>query len=133
MLSSEIKIPTNRKFGFFFTAVFTLVGGYFLNQNSFVAAYIFLFLALAFFLVTMIKADFLLPLNKLWMHFGLLLGKVVSPIVIGVIFYFLFVPIGIFMQIIGRDELKLKVKKLPSYWKPREEDTLSSTRFKDQF
>jgi len=98
-----------------------------------VAAYIFLFLALAFFLVTMIKADFLLPLNKLWMHFGLLLGKVVSPIVIGVIFYFLFVPIGIFMQIIGRDELKLKVKKLPSYWKPREEDTLSSTRFKDQF
>ena len=133
MNTSEVELPTNRKFGFFFTAVFALAGGYFLNENSVVVAYIFLVLTAAFFLVTMIKADFLLPLNKLWMHFGLLLGKVVSPIVLGVIFFGLFTPIALVMRIVGRDELRLKVKKLPSFWKPREENTLSSTRFKNQF
>ena len=133
MNTSEVELPTNRKFGFFFTAVFALAGGYFLYENSVVVAYIFLVLTAAFFLVTMIKADFLLPLNKLWMHFGLLLGKIVSPIVLGVIFFGLFTPIALVMRIVGRDELRLKVKKLPSFWKPREENTLSSTRFKNQF
>ena len=133
MNTSEVELPTNRKFGFFFTVVFALAGGYFFNENSVVVAYIFLVLTVAFFLVTMIKADFLLPLNKLWMHFGLLLGKVVSPIVLGVIFFGLFTPIALVMRIVGRDELRLKVKKLPSFWKPREENTLSSTRFKNQF
>ena len=129
----KVELPTNRKFGFFFTAVFALAGGYFLNENSVVAAYIFLVLAAAFFLVTIIKADFLLPLNKLWMHFGLLLSKIVSPIVLGVIFFGLFTPIALVMRTVGRDELRLRVKKLPSFWKPREENTLSSTRFKNQF
>ena len=129
----KVELPTNRKFGFFFTAVFALAGGYFLNENSIVAAYIFLVLAAAFFLVTIIKADFLLPLNKLWMHFGLLLSKIVSPIVLGVIFFGLFTPIALVMRTLGRDELRLRVKKLPSFWKPREENTLSSTRFKNQF
>lgn len=133
MHDSKVELPTNRKFGFFFTAVFALAGGYFLNENSVVAAYIFLVLAAAFFLVTIIKADFLLPLNKLWMHFGLLLSKIVSPIVLGVIFFGLFTPIALVMRTVGRDELRLRVKKLPSFWKPREENTLSSTRFKNQF
>jgi hypothetical protein len=129
----EVDLPTNRKFGFFFTAVFVLAGGYFLNEDSVEAAYIFLVLAVTFFLVAMIQADFLLPLNKLWMHFGLLLGKIVSPIVLGVIFFGLFTPIALVMRIVGRDELRLKVKKLPSFWKPREESTLSSIRFENQF
>ena len=130
---SEVQLPTNRKFGFFFAAVFALAGSYFLKENSFAAAGIFLVLAVIFLVVTVIKAELLLPLNKLWMHFGLLLGKIVSPIVLGVIFFFLFTPIAFVMRIVGRDELRLKVKKLPSFWKPREESTPSSTRFKNQF
>ena len=133
MNSSEVQLPTNRKFGFFFTAVFALAGGYFVNKDSVVVAYTLLALAAAFFLVTMIKADFLLPLNKLWMHFGLLLGKIVSPIVLGVIFFGLFTPIALVMRIAGRDELRLKVKKSSSFWKTREGNSVSSIRFENQF
>jgi hypothetical protein len=129
----EVRLPTNRKFGFFFAGVFALAGGYFLKESSIVAVCMFLVLAVTFFLVTVIKADLLLPLNKLWMHFGLLLGKIVSPIVLGVIFFGLFTPVALVMRIVGRDELRLKVKKLPSFWKPRKESTPSSTQFKNQF
>ena len=129
----KVQLPTNRKFGFFFTGVFALAGGYFLQESSIFTACIFLVLALTFFFVTEMKADLLLPLNKLWMHFGLLLGKIVSPILLGVIFFGLFTPIALVMRIVGRDELRLKVKKLPSLWKPKEESTLSSIRFENQF
>ena len=91
----KVQLPTNRKFGFFFAGVFALAGDYFLKESSIVAACIFLVLALTFFLVTEMKADLLLPLNKLWMHFGLLLGKIVSPIVLGVIFFGHLLPSGL--------------------------------------
>ena len=130
---SEVELPTNRKFGFFFAGAFTLAGGYFLKESSIVAVCIFLILAVTFFLVTVIKAELLLPLNKLWMHFGLLLGNIISPIVLSVIFFGFFTPIALFMCIVGRDELRLRLKKLPSFWKSREESPPSSTRFKNQF
>ena len=134
MLKSPIvQLPTNRKFGFFFAGVFALAGGYFIKESPIVAACIFLALALTFFLVTVMKADLLLPLNKLWMHFGLLLGKIVSPIVLGVIFFGLFTPIALVMRIAGRDELRLKVKKSSSFWKTREGNSVSSIRFENQF
>ena len=129
----EIQLPTNRKFGFFFAGVFAVIAVYFINEGSSVLAYFFLGLAVIFILISLVLADFLLPLNKLWMYFGLLLGKIVSPIVLGVIFFGLFTPIALVMRIVGRDELRLKVKTLPSFWKPRVESTLSSTRFENQF
>ena len=128
-----VQLPTNRKFGFFFAGAFTLAGGYFLKESSIAAVCIFLVLAMTFFLVTVIKAELLLPLNKLWMHFGLLLGKIVSPIVLGVIFFGLFTPIALVMRIAGRDELRLKVKKSSSFWKTREGNSVSSIRFENQF
>jgi hypothetical protein len=129
----EVQLPTNRKFGFFFAGVFTLAGGYFLKENSVAAVWMFLVLAVTFFLVTVIKADLLLPLNKLWMHFGLLLGKIVSPIVLGVIFFGLFTPIALVMRIAGRDELRLKVGKSSSFWKFLKENSVFSIQFEKQF
>ena len=129
----KVQLPTNRKFGFFFTGVFALAGGYFLQESSIFTACIFLVLALTFFLVTEMKADLLLPLNKLWMHFGLSLGKIVSPILLGVIFFGLFTPIAFVMRIAGRDELWLKVKKSSSFWKTRDENSVCLTRFENQF
>ena len=129
---SEVQLPTNRKFGFFFAGIF-FVGGIFLRESSIAAVCIFLVLAVTFFLVTVIKAELLLPLNKLWMHFGLLLGNIISPIVLSVIFFGLFTPIALVLRIVGRDELRLRLRKLPSFWKPREETPPSSTRFKNQF
>ena len=130
---SEVQLPTNQKFGFFFTTVFVLAGGYFLIEASVAAASVFLVLAGTFFLATIFKADSLLPLNKLWMYFGLLLSKIVGPVVLGVIFFGLFTPIGLGMRLAGRDELRLKVKILGSFWKQKETTSLSSTNFKNQF
>ncbi|MDA9914770.1 hypothetical protein N9D88_02970 [Alphaproteobacteria bacterium] len=82
MKFSEIELPSNRKFGFFFTFVFAAAAAYFYYSTNLTWAYVFVAAALAFLLVTLIKSDALLPLNKLWMRFGLLLGMIVSPIVL---------------------------------------------------
>ena len=96
MKLSDIQLPSNRKFGFFFAVVFALIGVYFVYMGSgditVAVAYGFLVLAVIFLLVAFVKADILSPLNMLWMRFGLLLGLIVSPIVLGVIFFGLFTP-----------------------------------------
>ncbi len=67
------------------------------------------------------------------MRFGILLGRVVRPIVLGVLFYGLFAPLGIFMRIFGRDELILKPLKMQSFWKQRESTNSSENFFNQQF
>ena len=84
---SEVELPSNRKFGFFFTFVFALGAGYFFNSAYLTLVYAFCASALLFFIVTCVKSDALLPLNKLWIRFGLLLGVIVSPVVLGIIFF----------------------------------------------
>ena len=132
MKFSDIELPSNRKFGFFFTFVFAVAAAYFFNSTNMIWAYIFAIASLIFLVVTVAKADILLPLNKLWMRFGLLLGMIVSPIVLGIIFLGLFTPIAFFMRLSGRDELRLKLLKKPSHWISRSE-TIKSETFKQQF
>ncbi len=133
MKFSDIELPSNRKFGFFFSAIFAIAGGYFFLKDSATASYVFFGLSLLFLVITLVKADVLLPLNKLWMRFGLLLGMIVSPIVLGVIFFGLFAPIGIFMRLFRRDELRLKVKDKPSHWILRDPKSGQNGEFKNQF
>ena len=132
MQFSEIELPSNKKFGFFFTFVFAVAAAYFFNSKNMIWAYIFSIASLTFLVVTVAKADILLPLNKLWMRFGLLLGMIVSPIVLGIIFFGLFTPIAFFMRLSGRDELRLKLSKKASHWISRSEP-LKSESFKQQF
>ena len=128
----EVELPSNRKFGFFFTSVFALAAIYFNYMANLTWTYLFIAAALAFLLVTLIKSDALLPLNKLWMRFGLLLGKIASPIVLGVIFFGLFTPLAMLMRISGRDELRLKFGQKASHWIARGEQ-IKSDSFKHQF
>ena len=132
MKFSEIELPSNRKFGFFFTFVFVMVAAYFHYSANVSWAYVFIAVGLVFLLVTLTKSDALLPLNKLWMRFGLLLGMIVSPIVLGVIFFGLFTPIAILMRLSGRDELRLKYAQKASHWISRGEP-IKSESFKHQF
>ena len=132
MKFSEIELPSNRKFGFFFTLIFVVVAAYFYHSDNVTWSYSFIAAALLFLLVTLIKSDVLLPLNKLWARFGLLLGMLVSPIVLGVIFFVLFTPYALTMKIFGRDELRLKIKKVETHWKPRSQ-TMPQTDFIQQF
>ena len=132
MKFSEIELPSNRKFGFFFTFAFAAAAAYFFHAESITWAYVFVTAALIFLLITLIKSDVLLPLNKLWMRFGLLLGMIVSPIVLGIIFFGLFTPIAILMRLSGRDELRLKFSHKVSHWITRSEP-IKSESFKNQF
>ena len=132
MKFSEVELPSNRKFGFFFTLVFSIAAAYFFEAVKMTWAYAFIAAALVFLIVTLVKSDALLPLNQLWMRFGLLLGMIVSPIVFGAIFFGLFTPIAILMRLSGRDELRLKFSHKVSHWITRSEP-IKSESFKHQF
>lgn len=132
MKFSEIKLPSNRNFGFFFTLVFLVAAIYFYFAENINWTYAFVVAAMTFLLITFIKSDVLLPLNKLWMRLGFLLGMIISPIVLGIIFFGLFMPIATLMRLRGRDELMLKFSQKVSYWVIRREP-IKSESFKNQF
>lgn len=132
MKLSEIELPTNRKFGFLFTVLFAGAAAYFYYFDYIHWTLLFAGAASIFLLATLFRSDALLPLNKLWMRFGLLLGRIVSPIVLGIIFFGLFTPIAIMMRLSGRDELKLKMEPKVSHWITRSEP-IKSESFKQQF
>ena len=111
----EIKISSNRSFGIVFFIVFLLIALYpLLKDNdlriwSLVISFIFLILGL-------INSKILTPLNRLWFKFGLLLGKFISPLIMGIIFFFVVTPIGIIMRLLKKDLLNLKYNKKATYW-----------------
>ena len=94
--------------------------------------HVFIAAASIFLLVTLIKSEVLLPINKLSIRLGLLLGMIISPIVLGIIFFGLFTPIAALMRLSGRDELRLKIANKESHWISRSE-TITSETFKNQF
>ena len=128
----KVDLPSNKKFGFFFTAVFLICAFYSYYNNNTSWVYILVTISFIFFIVTILKAEVLLPLNKLWMSLGFLLGMIVSPIVMGLIFFGIFTPIAILMRLFGRDELRLRFKKQSSHWVSRDNDP-QSENFKHQF
>ena len=128
----ELELPSNRKFGFFFTFIFLVAAGIFHSKQSTSVAYIFAILSLVFLLISSVQADLLLPLNKLWMRFGLLLGTIVNPIVLGLIFFVLFTPIAFLMRLSGRDKLRLKFKEKNTHWIKRG-TPMQTESFKYQF
>ena len=129
---NKIKLPSNKKFGFFFSLIFVLASVYFFYINKLILGSVFCFLTLFFVVITILNAKILFQLNKLWMRFGLFLGLLISPIVIGFIFFGLITPYGIVMRIFGRDTLYLKKIKKQSYWIIRPK-LLTQTHFNQQF
>ena len=111
MKSPENKLPSNHKFGFFFSTIFLLASLYSYYIDSEIMFYILGAICGIFLIITIINAKVLLPLNKLWMKFGILLSIIVSPIIMGIIFFGIFTPVSIIMKLLGRDELRLRFKK----------------------
>jgi len=125
--------PSNRSFGWVFTAFFTLIGVHSLWRGG--VAYPWEFgLAAVTAVVTIARPERLAPLNRLWMKFGELMHRVVSPVVLGVIFYGVFTPIGFVMRMAGRDTMKRKFKAAaPTYWIERDPPGPPAESFRDQF
>ena len=115
MKNSKIKIGSNKSFGIvFFTvfliiAIWPLLNGYEIRYWSFIISVVFLILGL-------INSKILTPLNTIWSKFGILLGNVVGPIVMGIIFFLIVTPTSIIMKILGKDLLNLKKNNNNSYW-----------------
>jgi membrane glycosyltransferase len=128
----EIKLPSNKKFGYFFTLIFFIFALFFSYSENYIIVYFLITSAVLFLIITLINPRLLLPLNKIWMNLGFFLGKIISPIVLGIIFFGLFTPIAMLMRTIGRDELRLNLKNKISNWKVRLKNT-SQTDFKNQF
>jgi hypothetical protein len=133
MKNIKIQLPSNKSFGYFFSLIFLSSSFYFIifNNNK-KLGYFFLLITIIIFVVTFFKADKLQPLNKLWMHFGYILSIIMTPLIMGIIFFGLFMPFGLFMKLFGRDELRLKKSKYNSNWIIRS-NKLPQTNFKNQF
>ena len=111
----EIKISSNRSFGIVFFIVFLLIAIYPLTNNDELRIWS-LIIAIIFLVLGLINSKVLSPLNKLWFKFGLLLGKIVSPLIMGIIFFFVVTPIAILMKLLNKDLLNLKFNKNKTYW-----------------
>ena len=106
--SDSPKMPSNNKFGWFFSAVFAVIALYSYSQQlKFFAATVTI-VSVLFVATTLLAPQVLTPLNRIWYEIGVLLGKVISPIVLGIIFFVLITPISLITRLFGRDELKIK-------------------------
>jgi Saxitoxin biosynthesis operon protein SxtJ len=119
IVTSEVPLPSDRKFGFLFVLVFALFAAYFLWRGGSWWP-VFAGLSALTLVVSLVAPQLLHPLNRAWMAFGLLLGRIITPIVLGLMFFVIFTPVGILMRLFGRDALRLKLSTdLGSYWVDR--------------
>ena len=125
----EIKLPTNRNFGLVFFIIFLFISLYPLLKNENIR-YWSLTISLTFLILGIINSKLLTPLNKAWIKFGIFLGKIMTPIVMGLIFFLVVTPTSIILKIIGKDVLKHKKNKSETYWLTKEE---AKSTMKDQF
>ena len=113
----------NVTFGFFFFIFFLIIGFYPLIFDREIRIWS-LILSLFILSITIIKPNLFTLINKLWFQFGILLAKIVSPIILSVIFFFIVVPTGMIYKILKKDTMNSK-KRLPSYWINRNDQVQS--------
>jgi hypothetical protein len=130
---SELLLPSNVAFGWFFAAVFATVAAYAYWHGQTTATLVTLIVAILFAIATFFAPQLLYPLNRLWYELGILLGKIISPIVLGLIFFVLITPVSLITRLFGRDELKIKKRNVESYWMERSPPGPPSESFKNQY
>ena len=114
-MEKKIKVSSNKSFGIVFSIFFLLISIYPLLNNDPIY-YWSLFVSFIFLVLGLMNSKILSPLNLLWFKFGILLGKIVSPIVMGIIFFLVVTPISIILKIFGKDVLNLKFNNNKTYW-----------------
>ena len=114
-------MSSNRSFGILFFIVFLIVGLWPL-KNGGDPSQLFLIISGIFLILGLLNSKILSPLNKIWVKFGELLGKIIAPLVMAIIYFIILTPISLFLRIIGKDLLNLKLNKDNSYWKKRDKN-----------
>jgi len=117
--SEALRGSSDRTFGLVFAAASLLVGLAPLRRHGHVRLWA-LGLALAFLAVALVRPSLLRVFNRLWMKLGYLMGRIVNPIVMAILFFTVFTPVGFLMRLFGKDPLRLKHDPVAgSYWIPR--------------
>ena len=125
--------PSDRNFGFTMAAVSALIGTWGLYKSSSHWP-IWLGIAAVFAIVTLIRPQALGPANRAWLKLGLLMYKVVNPVIMAILFFGMILPIGLLMRMFGKDFLRLaRDHQAPTYWLPRTDPRPQSESMKQQF
>ena len=125
----EIKLPTNRNFGTVFFLVFLIISLFPLLKNENIRIWSII-IAFVFLVLGLLNSKFLTTLNKIWFRFGIILGKFVSPIVMGIVFFIIVTPTSLIMRVLGRNLLNLKKENKKTYWIERSK---IKSKMKNQF
>tara|TARA_Y100001970_G_scaffold282739_1_gene396200 strand:+ start:681 stop:1073 length:393 start_codon:yes stop_codon:yes gene_type:complete len=130
MKQKEIKISSNKSFGLVFFVIFIIIALWPLLNNGNIRIWSII-VSIIFLILGLLNSKILTPFNKLWMRLGALLGIIVSPIVMGVVYFGIITPIGLIMKLFGKDVLNLKLdKNKKTYWTLKKK---IPSKMKDQF
>jgi len=128
-MSGKIHKGSNKSFGIVFFIVFILIGFYPLIDNGELRLWS-LIISIIFLVLGLTNSKLLSPLNILWFKFGLFLGKITSPLILGFIFFIVVTPTGILMRFFKKDLLNIKFNSNKSYWIEKKEQ---KSKMKNQF
>ena len=115
MNQNDLKIGSNKSFGIVFFIVFFLISLYPLTNQENIRVWS-LIISLIFLILGLLNSKILNPFNKLWFKFGMILGRIISPIIMSIIFFLVVTPIALIMKLLKKDILNLKFNKTNTYW-----------------
>ena len=115
MNQNDVKIGSNKSFGIVFFIVFLLISLYPLTNHENIRIWS-LIISLIFLILGLLNSKILNPFNKLWFKFGMILGRIISPIIMIIIFFLVVTPIALIMKLLKKDLLNLKFNKTNTYW-----------------
>ena len=120
MQSHNSKIGSNKSFGLWFFLIFLLIGIYPLIDNAEIRVWA-LIVSFLFFGLGISNSKILSSLNRSWFKFGIILSKIMSPLIMGLIFFCIVMPIGIIMRLLNYDLLRLRLNDKITYWVKKDE------------
>ncbi len=129
MDNSKNKIGTNKSFGIVFFVFFLIVSIFPLLNNEDIRVWS-LIISLIFLILGILNSKILTPLNQIWFKFGILLGRFVSPVVMGIIFFAIVTPTSVIMRVLQKNLLNLKKGNKKTYWLERSK---IKSKMKNQF
>ncbi|MDA7473210.1 SxtJ family membrane protein [Candidatus Pelagibacter ubique] len=129
MINKNIKISSNRSFGLVFFVFFLIISLFPLFKDGNIRIWAII-AAIIFLILGLLNSSTLNPLNKIWFKFGILLGSIISPIVMGIVFFVVVTPTALIMRIFGKNLLNLKKDNKKSYWIER---SSIKSKMKNQF
>ena len=128
-MKSNMNKSSNKSFGVVFFLVFLVIGLYpLLNDGN--IRILFIIISFLFLLLGILNSKILTPLNNIWFKVGIILGQIVSPIIMLMIFFTIVTPIGCIMRLMNKDVLNLKFNKNNTYWIAK---SGPKSKMKDQF